>query len=191
MYVAEMALHYLRMRNEGSQFRRHMFARGLGFHVDGDDFNYEIDTIKAKNLQVKWLPCLAYGVVDVAGRETYLAENRRDLGLCVINSPIFFFIPRNKKQSFAQGFCLSIGDRFIPHQPALQPSPRLWPSQVPYRARARGTCEGRVTVRKHLRLRSEILGGVLPVFGRHKQGRRRATGCWIPSAPQRGIHNAC
>jgi len=39
VYVAEMALHYLRIRNEGSQFRRHMFARGLGFHVDGDDFN--------------------------------------------------------------------------------------------------------------------------------------------------------
>jgi len=76
--VAEMALMYLRLLNERSMFRRHVYARHLGFHVDDDDFVYDIDTLKVKRLEVKWLPYLAYGIVDVAGREPYLAENRRD-----------------------------------------------------------------------------------------------------------------
>jgi len=118
--VAEMALMYLRLLNERSMFRRHVQTRHLGYHSGDDDFVYDIDTLKIKRLQVKWLPYLAYGVIDVAGRDPFLAENRRDnddMGLCVINSPVYIFIPREKKEAFAAGLCLSVGERFLPISP--------------------------------------------------------------------------
>jgi len=88
--------------------------------VGGGDLTYNIDTLKIRNLGVQWLPYLAYGVVDVAGREPYLPENRRDqeaLGLCVISSPIYVFIPRDKKEAVVHGLRVSIGDRFLPISP--------------------------------------------------------------------------
>ena len=60
MDVAEMALNYLQSRNEASQFRRHHFARGLGYMVGGDNLTYDTDTLKIRNLGVQWLPYLAY-----------------------------------------------------------------------------------------------------------------------------------
>ena len=120
MSVAEMALNYLRLANERSMFRRHVQTRHMGYHCGDDDFVYDVDTLKIKRLQVKWLPYLAYGVVDVAGRDPFLAENHRDnddMGLCVINSPVYVFIPREKKEAFAAGLCLSVGERFLPISP--------------------------------------------------------------------------
>jgi len=121
----------------------HSVARGLGFHMDGDDFNYDIDTIKVKNSQVKfvsdiaifvlkrdvelqltnsqvkWLPYLAYGVVDGSHiwQKTDTITTILTCALSTCRMLIFVFIPRNKKQSFAQGLCLSIGDRFMPISP--------------------------------------------------------------------------
>ena len=88
--------------------------------VGSDDLTYNIDTLKIRNLGVQWLPYLAYGVVDVAGREPYLPENQQDqedLGLCVISSPIYVFIPWDKKEAVVHGLRVSIGDRFLPISP--------------------------------------------------------------------------
>ena len=125
MSVAEMALNYLRLANERSMFRRHVQTRHMGYHCGDDDFVYDVDTLKIKRLQVKWLPYLAYGVVDVAGRDPFLAENRRDndnMGLCVINSPVCVFIPREKKGSLCCRVVFVCWRTVSPNKPVAEPA---------------------------------------------------------------------
>lgn len=62
-----------------------------------------MDTVKVKNLKDEWLPYLSYGVVDLAGWEPHIPELRsqeEDLGCCIVSSPIYIFIPREKRRSW-------------------------------------------------------------------------------------------
>ena len=111
----------LRQPNQYSVFRRRAEAIGSGFpmsNMDGDDedIKYDVDMVKIRNLRVEWLPFLAYGLVDLAGREPYVKEltiTQEDLGFCIVSLPIYVFISRMKRVDFTEALADSVGDRFL------------------------------------------------------------------------------
>ena len=81
-----------------------------------EDITYDVDMLKIRNLKIEWLPFLTYGLVDLAGREPYVKEftlTQKDLGFCVVSSPIYIFIPRIKRIDLSEALVESVGDHFL------------------------------------------------------------------------------
>jgi len=109
----------LRQPNQYSVFRRRAEAIGSGFPMevmDEDNVQYDVDMIKIRNLRPQWLPFLAYGLVDLAGREPYVKKfqiSQEDLGFCIVAGPIYVFIDRMKRVNFTEALVDSVGERFL------------------------------------------------------------------------------
>jgi len=85
-------------------------------NMEGDNVQYDVDMIKIRNLRPQWLPFLAYGLVDLAGREPYVKKfqiSQEDLGFCIVSAPIYVFIDRMKRVNFTEALADSVRERFL------------------------------------------------------------------------------